>query len=380
LLSSPARTVRVTAFGGLIDAPAVGNHLWFRDTGRTNVGILTQYSTNVAFQHAAMHFMSGFGVIAQFTENISYHNLTVETRNASGRFCASTADMLQCSGCAGLVNITASRFVGSQDDAINVHGTHLQVVAQPSPTTITVQFNQHESYGFKAFFPGDAIQFTRSDTLQGFGSGTVIKATMLENATQILLELSSPPRSTDGLGPIRLGVDVVENLKWCPDLLVESSYFSRIPTRGMLVTTRGTIVIRNNTIRVSNRALHVADDASSWYESGPVTDLLFANNTINILSTANARANGPVIDFSPSSTPNASVHKNIRITNNVVRMCNGSNSPVVSAKGVAGLTVAGNTVYSPGRPLGPGELVDVVSGCSGVQVFNNTVVTKSMPL
>lgn len=96
-------------------------------------------------------------------------------------------------------------------------------MARPSPTSIIVQFNQHESYGFKAFFPGDAIQFTRSDTLQGFGSGTVVKATMLENATQILLELCAPPRSTDGLGPIRLGVDVVENLKWCPDLLVRGS-------------------------------------------------------------------------------------------------------------------------------------------------------------
>ena len=107
-----------------------------------------------------------------------------------------------------------------------------------------------------------------------------------------------------------------------------------------------------------------------------MTDLLFANNTIHILSTSNTRANGPVVDITPSSTPNASVHKNVRITSNVVRMFKGSNSAVVvSAKGIAGLTVADNTIYSPGRPLAPGELVDVVSGCSGVQVSNNTVVT-----
>ena len=31
----------------------------------------------------------------------------------------------------------------------------------------------------------------------------------------------------------------VENLAYCPDVLIADSYFSRIPTRGILMTSRG---------------------------------------------------------------------------------------------------------------------------------------------
>ena len=67
-------------------------------------------------------------------------------------------------------------FVGSQDDGVNVHGTHLQIVAQPSATSIVVQFMQRESYGFLAFFPGDKVQFTRADTLVSFGTCVSIRS------------------------------------------------------------------------------------------------------------------------------------------------------------------------------------------------------------
>eukprot|EP01043_Picozoa_sp_COSAG02_P107766 COSAG02_NODE_43789_length_371_cov_1.621324_1_plen_100_part_10 len=98
-------------------------------------------------------------------------------------------------------------------------------------------------------------------------------------------------------------MDVVENLAWTPDVHVSGVYFSRIPTRGLLVTTRGHVRISNNTIHTPLRpALHIADDAESWYESGPTRDIIFDGNTVirkHNTSSSHARMDSSPVDVQP---------------------------------------------------------------------------------
>jgi hypothetical protein len=365
------------------DMPKVGHHLWWRDGGRANAGLLTQYSSAVSFTNLVMHFQSGFGMVSQFTRGISFTN--VSSVPSSGRYCSCQADLLHFSGCSGLINITGGRFVGSQDDGVNVHGTHLQIVAQPSPTKVVVQFMQHESYGFRAFFAGDLVQFTRADTLESFGTGTVKRVSMLSVKgcaaspklslpCQQMLELEAP------LVGARLKLDVVENLAYTPDVSISGAYFSRIPTRGILVTTRGTVRIQNNTIHTPLRpALHIADDAASWYESGPVADVEFSGNLVirNFTTFAtHAHLDSPVVDVAPSNTKNATVHHNLRILHNDLHLHHGSNLSVVAVKSISGVTLAGNRIYSPGRPMSPASMVAAVN-CSAIVVQANTVITST---
>lgn len=58
------------------------------------------------------------------------------------------------------IRIINSRFEGAQDDPINVHGTHLKVIAYEPGNKIVVRFMHPQSYGFEAFFPGDEVEFT----------------------------------------------------------------------------------------------------------------------------------------------------------------------------------------------------------------------------
>ena len=377
------QSLRVTFKTKQTEAPKPGHHLWFRDGGRPNAGVLTQYSSAVSYANVAMHFMSGFGVVAQYTRGLSFHNVSAETAAGSGRHCSCSADLLHFSGCAGLINVTGGRFVGAQDDGVNVHGTHLQIVAQSSERHIVVQFGQAESYGFDAFFAGDKVQFTRSDTLETFGTGVVKNAKMLSAKgcvaapesllpCQIALELEAP------LVGARLRLDVVENLAYTANLSISGAYFSRIPTRGLLVTTRGKVRIHNNTIHTPLRpALHIADDAASWFESGPIADVEFDGNIV-IRQHNHSRplnhGDSPPIDVTPSNTKNATVHRNLRVTNNELHLHRGSKLAVVAAKSLAGLTLAGNRIYSPGRPLAPAEMVAAFNS-SGIIVKDNTVVT-----
>jgi hypothetical protein len=266
-----------------------------------------------------------------------------------------------------------------------VHGTHLQIVEQQSSREILVQFMQPESYGFQAFFAGDNVQFTRSDTLESFGTGVVKTAKMLsakgcaaakdsttELPCQFALELEEP------LVGARLKKDVVENLAWIPDVHVSGAYFSRIPTRGLLVTTRGRVRISNNTIHTPLRpALHIADDAASWYESGPTRDVLFDGNVVirkHNTSSTHARMDSSPIDVDPSNTQNATVHRNLQVTNNELHLHQGSQMGVVTARSIAGLVLSGNRIFSPGRQLTSAEMVSATN-CSGILVENNTVIT-----
>ena len=383
-----AQSLRLTYKTKQSQMPKAGHHLWFRDGGRPNAGLITQYSSAVTYESVVMHFMSGFGVVAQYTRGLSLLNVSAETAAGSGRHCSCQADLLHFSGCAGLINVTGGRFVGSQDDGVNCHGTHLQIVEQPSERSIVVQFMQHESYGFQAFFAGDTVQFTRSDSLESFGTGVIKSAKMLSTKgcpadpnsvlpCQQALELEDP------LVGARLKMDVVENLAYTASLVITGAYFSRIPTRGMLVSTRGSVRISNNTIHTPLRpALHIADDAESWFESGPVADVVFDGNLVirkHNTSASHARVDSPPVDVAPSNTKNATVHRNLHVTNNELHLHHMSNLSVVAAKSIAGVTLSGNRIYSPGRSLATSEMVSSVN-CSGIVIDDNIVITSTTTL
>ena len=65
-----------------------------------------------------------------------------------------------------------------------------------------------------------------------------------------------------------------------------------------------------------------------------------------------------------------------RVLNNELHLHQASTAPVVAAKSIDGLSLQGNRIYSPGRPLARSDLVAAVN-CSGIRVHNNTVITAT---
>jgi hypothetical protein len=375
------RTLRLIYTSDQEEVPAQGDGIWLRDAGRSDVGLLTQYSANVTYADVALHFMSSFGILSQFTRGaLTFRNVTAHTSESSGLACACAADLLHFSGCGGTIIIEGGRFGGNQDDAVNVHGTHLRIVAQPSPRELVVQFMHPQSYGFRAFFPGDAVQFTREDTLEAFGAGVVAAADMLLAQgcaadpsamlpCQMHLLLEAPL-----VADVRLGSDVVENLAYtAATLSITGAVFSRIPVHGICMSTRGAVVIANNTIHTHLSALIVADDAASWYESGPVTDVLFEGNVVPLAPSVSGGPYDPaVVLVVPTNTVPSTVHHNLRIVGNNVTFSPGSNTSLAGLKSIAGVVVEGNYLVAPQRPDAAALVTQV--NCSDVVVQNNTVV------
>lgn len=349
-----------------------GDMLSVRDPIRDQVGAFIAYSKNIHLKNVSMHYMHGLGIISQFTENIWMQNVFIEPRKESGRRISSFADGMHFSGCRGKILIEHCRFNGMHDDPINVHGTHLKIVQQNSPNELTVRFMHNQTSGMEAFFRNDSIAFVHPSTLLRSSYG-VIKNVMRLSDTDILLTMKS-----DIPGSVKLG-DVVENITWTPELTIRHCELKNSNTRGLLVTTRRKVRIENNLFyRLGMHSILIADDAASWFESGPVEDVLIRDNIFKECGYNSGPA-GYVISIAPENhelTPYP-VHRNIRIENNVFYCFD---SPVLFARSVNGLSFVGNTVRKTDifEPSSKPSENFYFKACKNV-LFKNNMMDKELP-
>ena len=305
-----------------------------RDGIRDQACGLIQFSKNVTLDNLHLDFLGNFGIVGQMSENITYRNMAFEPEAGSGRTCAGFADFVQMSGCKGKITIENSRFSGAHDDPINIHGTHLAVTEFLAPNQIVVKYMHHQTYGFQSFLPGNTIEFIDPHTLLSLSSAKVKKAEM-KNEREITITLDKPVTSkvkeTEGL--------VIENVTYTPEVEIRGNYFSRIPTRGILVSTRRKVIIEDNTFfRMQMSGILIADDARSWFESGMARDVTIRNNDF-------IECGGPVIFIAPENDRNEGyVHRNITIANNRFRL---TGTDAISAKSVDGLKIKDNLFLTP---------------------------------
>lgn len=305
-----------------------------RDGIRDQACGLIQFSKNVILDNLHLDFLGNFGIVGQMSENITYRNMAFEPEAGSGRTCAGFADFVQMSGCKGKITIENSRFSGAHDDPINIHGTHLAVTEFLAPNQIVVKYMHHQTYGFQSFLPGNTIEFIDPHTLLSLSSAKVKKAEM-KNEREITITLDKPVTSkvkeTEGL--------VIENVTYTPEVEIRGNYFSRIPTRGILVSTRRKVIIEDNTFfRMQMSGILIADDARSWFESGMARDVTIRNNYF-------IECGGPVIFIVPENDRNEGyVHRNITIANNRFRL---TGTDAISAKSVDGLKITDNLFLTP---------------------------------
>ena len=302
-----------------------------RDGIRDEVCGFINRSENVRLENVNFYYLGNFGVVCQYSENISFEHSNFMPKPGSGRTNAGFADFIQVSGCKGKVRISNCNFSGAHDDPINVHGTHLKVVEYLGEKTIKVRFMHHQTFGFEAFFKGDEVELVNAESLCKVWAGKITDARLI-NPREMVLSLNKEiPTSVNSLSNV-----VIENVTWTPEVEITGNRFSRIPTRGILLTTRKKSLIENNVFYgMQMSAILVADDAMSWYESGPVHNLTIRRNTF-------LQCGGPVILIAPEYRKyEGPVHKHILIEENVFESDNPGVS-AISAKGVDGVVIRNN--------------------------------------
>lgn len=350
----------------------VGDVLTFRDPYRDNCGAFINRSKDILLDNVKMHYMHGLGIVSQFSENIALKKVVVAPRENSGRVIAAFADCFHFSGCKGLIKIDSCLTSGSHDDPINVHGTHLQVTGIDASKKMTVRFMHHQTWGFEAFFAGDSIAFINPQTLMPLGTAR-LKTANLINRKEMELEVEGelPANITSGL--------CIENLTWTPELIIQNSRFERTNTRGLLVTTRRKVLIENNTFfHTGMFPILIADDATSWFESGPVQDVTIRNN---VFEDCGYNSGSGAINIAPENHElviGNMVHRNISITGNTFKVYNDA---VLSARSVDHLVFTGNKIIHTHfmEQAGKQAAIDLMA-CKNVIVEKNMFDSNDEPV
>lgn len=346
------------------EKPQVGLHIVFqmRDSFRDEVSGFVNRSKNVQLENLNFYYLGNFGVVCQYSENVTFDRCNFAPRPDSGRTNAGFADFIQVSGCRGMIDIRNSRFSGAHDDPINIHGTHLRVTEFLSPNRLKVRFMHDQTFGFEAFFKGDDIELVDPLSLLAVEKAKV-KEAKLVTPREMELTLSGPLSSE----VIQRKDLVVENVLWTPEVRITNNYFERIPTRGILITTRRKSLIEGNTFYgMQMSGILVADDGLSWYESGPVHDLTIRRNTF-------LNCGEPVINIDPENREyKGAVHKNITIEENYFYMRKNSSS-VIRAKAVNGLVIRHNLIYTSDAEKNKESNFIQTRDCNEVSVEKNRI-------
>lgn len=311
-----------------------------RETTRDTPSALFWESQNVTVQGLKARYLHGFGFVGQLSENITITGNEFRTDPASGRTTAGFADFVQMSGVKGRVDITGNVFDGAHDDAINIHGTYMEVAGRPAPNVLNLEYRHNETAGFPQFHPGDAVEIVEKRTMAAV-PGITAKVVAVDGPSgrDHDKSLTSMTVTFDQALPdsVRPWDFVVENTTYTPTVQISGNTFRDIPTRGLLVTTRKPVVIENNVFDgMSMASIFISSDAYQWYESGPVTDVLIRRNTFK-------RPASPVILVEPTNQDvdaSRPVHRNIRVDSNTFET---GDVRLLDAKSVAGITFTGNT-------------------------------------
>ncbi|MCW1921350.1 right-handed parallel beta-helix repeat-containing protein [Luteolibacter arcticus] len=350
--------------GGNLGNVVPGITYQFRRARRNEVGMWFNRCSDVVMEDVSVRAMHGFGILAQFTENVTYSRLTIAPKPGSGRTCSSPADVLHFSGCKGTVRILDSTLSAAHDDALNVHGTHLRVVAQDAPNQLRLRFMHHQSWGFEAFVPGDQIELLRRATLLPYESATVTAVQKTSDYEQVIT------LDKDVTG-VTLNSDAVENVTWTPAVEMINCDIAQIPTRGILLTTRRPILIQGNRFfRTQMHAILIEDDAAGWYESGPVHDLTVRGNSFYECAER-------VIHINPENTTHGGpVHKNITVEGNVFTL---SGNGAADAKSTDDLVFSGNLFRMRNGTTPAASSLVSTSNTTNLSITGNTVVNATTP-
>ncbi|QOD60716.1 right-handed parallel beta-helix repeat-containing protein [Polaribacter haliotis] len=309
-----------------------------RNTFRDYAAVFSERSSNIIWKNVTVHFMHGMGFVSQFCENITFDNLSVKPSEKSGRTCAAWADILHFSSCKGNIEIKNSYLSAANDDAVNVHGTHLRITEKLSNKKIRVRFMHPQTFGFEAFFAGDSVEFVSNTSLLSYSKNKVVSAKML-NEKEMELELKQPV--PHNINP----KDVIENTTWTPNLTITNTKIAHIPTRGVLITTRAKVRIENNEFnKPTMSGVLIADDANGWFESGPVKNVIIKNNKF-------IDCGSPVINIHPENkvvVSGAFVHENIKISKNLFSINSGK---ILFAKSTRNIQFTNNTIEAKKRFL-----------------------------
>lgn len=339
---------------------------------RTSPGVHLMNSEEVVFNQLTIHHAGGMGLIAQRCKNVTLDRMRVAPAEGSGRWVSTLADATHFNLCQGKIVIKNSTFEYMLDDATNVHGLNVLVVAQSGPKSLIGELQHFQQYGLEFARPGERLRFSEQRNMIAYGERMVESVRQI-NAMRFEVTFTQP---IEGL--LRPGT-TMDNLDCQPELIFTGNRVANNRARSLIFSTKGKVLIDDNHFEQPvNEAIKVLGDANFWFESGSVCDVTIKNNVFISRSPE-----CPVFEFGPEEDglpemANVPFHKNIKVISNEFYL---ASPKILKAHRVDGLEFRDNTIRASKwyLPDNRGKSVDI-ERCSNVSISGNTVEVKGLKL
>lgn len=324
----------------------VGYNMQIKEVVRDNPSILLWESEDILLKDITAGFLHSFGIVGQFSKNITVDHVVVKSDARKGTMTAAAADSMQMSGCGGKILVKNCEFTNPQDDPINIHGTFLQIDQILAPNKAVVCYKHYETYGFPNYYPGDEVEFISRNNLNPVGTE--------EEQRAIVTEVENPDEDDHSIAArqrITLTFDrdlpaeilngsisnyVVENITYTPEVEIRNCIFEQSPVRGVLCTTRKKVLIEDCIFRNMNMAnIYISDDANNWYESGFFRDVTIRNNIFEGSNAASILVE-PIVNHPDREKP---LHQNLLIEGNTFLI---KDRKAIQIKSVENVTICNN--------------------------------------
>lgn len=318
--------------------------IWFRPCP----GIVASFCKNTTLKNVTVHYSEGMSFLAQMSENITLDGFNVKLRDSQNdkRYFTAQADATHFSACKGKITSINGLYEGQMDDAINVHGTYLNVLERLDDHRVKARYMHGQAFGFLWGYAGDEIQFINSKTMEICGKNKVKSIKPLDKSTPFgarEYEICFEDKLVDEVGKATVGI---ENLTWTPEVVFSNNTIRNNRARGALFSTPQKVVIENNIFdHVTGCAILLCGDCNGWFETGACTDILIRGNTFINSLTSNFQFTNAVISIYPEipdlKEQKKYFHSNIVIEKNIFK---GFEPCLVYAKSVDGLVIKDNII------------------------------------
>lgn len=269
------------------------------------------WSADLTFRNIVVHHCVGIGVLAECCTDIMIDN--VDYVPSEGRVFTGVADAFHVNYAAGKIEMKNCDIDGQGDDAINIHGKYMKVVAVDSSGRNLVCRSKNS---VPLVMAGDSVWFVTKDNMLRSRKYAAESFARRKDADWNLI-IDKPLDSALAHDELYL-----ENASRNPDVHIHDNRFGKgNRARGVLVTTPGKVIIENNVFESSGTAVLIEGDLNYWYESGGVTDVRIMHNTFDHCRTSPWGA--AVIAVTPS-TDIRGYHKGIVVSDNRFIMAKGT--------------------------------------------------------
>ena len=318
-----------------------GDVIVMRHLDRNNPGFHIYRSKDTVLENVELNFCCAMGVIGQRSENISLKKFRIKSPEGKNRRMTAFADGTHFSGCKGLILVEDSYFEYMFDDAINVHGTYVQIQEKLGKKTVKARFMHGQAKAMDNAGPGDKVMLIDNITMLPYATLTVksFKNQGLWDMEYVFEEdIPARMKAKDG----------IENITWTPEVIFRRNKICNNRARGMLFNGAGKMIIEDNYVQTSGSAILVAGDCNQWFESGPVGihgPLIIRNNVFDSCLTNRYQFTHAQIAIDPvipkTVLGGECYHKDIFIENNVFKVFD---APILFARSVDGIHFKNNTI------------------------------------